>query len=485
MIGGSTQQRPSNNRSSLLSQSLQQQQQQQQQQQFSQPQRTQDHPNPKSHPLSIDMSKLSHHNHKHHRISPTSPINNKPTVITSSSSDSSGHINTPTSTSSTSTIPTTISTTSTNTSISNVGGGSTKPYQIPDFFGIVESDVYRCSLPTKSDHFAFLETLQLRTIIFLSQEMNERSLVSFCDRNRIQLINLGTSLIQYPSVNSTNCWNFDLGTSSSSSSSSSCSFVGRSNNFNMNNHHNNNSSSTNSTMATTSTTNNREKATTTTTTTATKQQIDHTDEYHTINVSCTSWKHCSEKLVKETLELLLDRRSHPILVMCSSGIHLTGTVIGCLRRLQCWALSSILDEYDSFAHARSRYADRQFIELFDTDLICLPSAPTSLSSSSSLTTTFGQEHNDDGEEHNDDNGVNDDENEPIVPEWFMVQRELMQYEVQYMNRNRVPVKSSQVPALTKEDSRLAFEEYWFCRDAPLISAKSTFSKHSVIEEEDD
>lgn len=101
----------------------------------------------------------------------------------------------------------------------------------------------------------------------------------------------------------------------------------------------------------------------------------------------SSWKPISEELIKDALEIILDVNSHPILVMCSwvflhlefcgffsvimfmanprgsvwcqasvliihlliersarAGIHMTGTVVGCLRRLQQWNLTPILEE---------------------------------------------------------------------------------------------------------------------------------------------
>jgi tyrosine-protein phosphatase SIW14 len=41
-------------------------------------------------------------------------------------------------------------------------------------------------------------------------------------------------------------------------------------------------------------------------------------------------------------------------------------VVGCLRKLQRWRLSSVLDEYLHFAAAKARKTDQRFMELFDT-----------------------------------------------------------------------------------------------------------------------
>ncbi|KAH0792972.1 tyrosine phosphatase [Histomonas meleagridis] len=67
----------------------------------------------------------------------------------------------------------------------------------------------------------------------------------------------------------------------------------------------------------------------------------------------------------EALKHLTDIRNHPIYVHCNKGTHLTGTVVGCLRKLQNWSLTSIFDEYRCFAGAKARPIDEQYIELFD------------------------------------------------------------------------------------------------------------------------
>ncbi|CAG8574642.1 15122_t:CDS:2 [Acaulospora morrowiae] len=84
------------------------------------------------------------------------------------------------------------------------------------------------------------------------------------------------------------------------------------------------------------------------------------------------WRPVSEELVKDGLEMVLDISNYPILVICTSGIHETGTFIGCLRKLQNWNFSSIIIEYRCYAGNKARYVSEQFIELFDMDLITLP-----------------------------------------------------------------------------------------------------------------
>lgn len=89
----------------------------------------------------------------------------------------------------------------------------------------------------------------------------------------------------------------------------------------------------------------------------------------------TSWTPISEDVVKDSLELILRRDRYPVLVCDIGGVHLVGMVIGCLRRLQNWNLNSVVHEYRSFAAAKTRYVNEQFIELFDTDLVCIPDVP--------------------------------------------------------------------------------------------------------------
>lgn len=89
----------------------------------------------------------------------------------------------------------------------------------------------------------------------------------------------------------------------------------------------------------------------------------------------TSWKPISEEVVKESLELILREDTHPVLVCDVGGIHLVGMLVGCLRRLQHWNLNSVVDEYRAFAASNTRYANEQFIELYDIDLVTIPENP--------------------------------------------------------------------------------------------------------------
>jgi tyrosine-protein phosphatase SIW14 len=75
------------------------------------------------------------------------------------------------------------------------------------------------------------------------------------------------------------------------------------------------------------------------------------------------------KVIREALQVLLDVRRHPLLLHCNKGKHRTGCLVGCLRKVQRWSLTSIFDEYRRYAGAKTRDLDQQFIELFQTNCV--------------------------------------------------------------------------------------------------------------------
>jgi tyrosine-protein phosphatase OCA1 len=66
-----------------------------------------------------------------------------------------------------------------------------------------------------------------------------------------------------------------------------------------------------------------------------------------------------EPLIIAALSLLLRADTFPALVCCNMGRHRTGTVVGCYRKLQRWALSSILEEYRRYAGMKVRVLNEQ------------------------------------------------------------------------------------------------------------------------------
>ena len=46
-----------------------------------------------------------------------------------------------------------------------------------------------------------------------------------------------------------------------------------------------------------------------------------------LNTSGNAWDAISEEIVLEALDLILDRKNYPLMVMCNLGRHRTGTLI--------------------------------------------------------------------------------------------------------------------------------------------------------------
>ncbi|KAI8893729.1 protein-tyrosine phosphatase [Globomyces pollinis-pini] len=101
---------------------------------------------------------------------------------------------------------------------------------------------------------------------------------------------------------------------------------------------------------------------------------DHDIVFHHLgyNATANAWDPISEEVVLEALELMLNPINYPLMVMCNLGRHRTGTVVGCLRKLQTWNLTSIFEEYRRYAGPKVRILSEQFIELFDTELVRVP-----------------------------------------------------------------------------------------------------------------
>ncbi|MCO5599773.1 putative tyrosine phosphatase family protein [Meira miltonrushii] len=148
----------------------------------------------------------------------------------------------------------------------------------PPNFGMVEENLYRSGAPDLLN-LPFLETLALKSIIWLAPEEPEEAFVDFCLSHEIKLHHLG------------------------------------------------------------------------------------------VLYSTNSWDPITEDIVLKALHLLVQPSTYPVLVMCNLGRHRTGTVIGCLRKLQKWCLSAILEEYRRYAGQKVRVMNEQFIELFDEELV--------------------------------------------------------------------------------------------------------------------
>ncbi|ORZ31765.1 tyrosine phosphatase family-domain-containing protein [Catenaria anguillulae PL171] len=209
------------------------------------------------------------------------------------------------------------------------------PLTIPDNFAQVEPGIYRSSLPSAAS-IPFLRTLALKTVLLLTPDLPSRAVAAWLDESCIQVIHLGAArawgggllmAAKAPDGSGTPPTHPGLTPLASAPTS----------------------------LAPLSTASGVPAAPSTGTTTGPP-----------------TWRPVSEDLVKDALQHLLLPSAHPILVACTTGIHETGTVIGCMRRMQRWNLNAIAFEYRQFADTKARYAAEQMIELFDVDWVVVP-----------------------------------------------------------------------------------------------------------------
>ncbi|RPB27093.1 protein-tyrosine phosphatase, partial [Terfezia boudieri ATCC MYA-4762] len=72
--------------------------------------------------------------------------------------------------------------------------------------------------------------------------------------------------------------------------------------------------------------------------------------------------------MKKALEVLLDKRNHPVLIHSNKGKHRAGVLVGCVRKLLMrWGLAATFAEYGRYAGEKGE-ADLEFIELFNPEL---------------------------------------------------------------------------------------------------------------------
>ncbi|KAF3901482.1 hypothetical protein ABW20_dc0101563 [Dactylellina cionopaga] len=87
----------------------------------------------------------------------------------------------------------------------------------------------------------------------------------------------------------------------------------------------------------------------------------------------TAWEPQVERSIIGALQAIADASNGKILVCCTMGRHRTGTVIGCVRRMQNWSITSTFAEYRRFTGShRYRVINELHIETFNRNLVELP-----------------------------------------------------------------------------------------------------------------
>ncbi|KAI9220452.1 tyrosine phosphatase family-domain-containing protein [Blastocladiella britannica] len=186
------------------------------------------------------------------------------------------------------------------------------PYVVPDAFAPVEPGIYRSSIPG-APHVPFLRSLPVRTLVVLTPDLPSRQVAAWIEDAGIDLVHLGHQRALKPGTGG-GLLSHATSSGSPSTAASASSAV----------------------------------------------QL------------LSQWRPCPEDLVKDALEIAMDPRRQPVLLACTTGLHETGCVVGCLRRMQHWNFTSIQAEYRAFADTKSRNAAEQMVELWDTDLVRVP-----------------------------------------------------------------------------------------------------------------
>jgi len=84
------------------------------------------------------------------------------------------------------------------------------------------------------------------------------------------------------------------------------------------------------------------------------------------------WSPLRGDLARISLQILLDATRLPLMIICLSGVQQTGALVGCLRKLQGWSLTSIVEEHRRFCEVSSWSLIEHFIEMFDVDVVTFP-----------------------------------------------------------------------------------------------------------------
>ncbi|KAI3394559.1 hypothetical protein diail_2550 [Diaporthe ilicicola] len=69
------------------------------------------------------------------------------------------------------------------------------------------------------------------------------------------------------------------------------------------------------------------------------------------------------------LQVVHDKRNHPLLIHCNHGRHRTGCVVALVRKIQNWEPERVLDEYRAYASPKVRDCDVEYISKFQANEI--------------------------------------------------------------------------------------------------------------------
>ncbi|KAJ5176304.1 tyrosine-protein phosphatase siw14 [Penicillium canariense] len=72
----------------------------------------------------------------------------------------------------------------------------------------------------------------------------------------------------------------------------------------------------------------------------------------------------TDHTVNIVMNVLMNTKTHPIVIHCNQGKHRTGCMIACFRKLQGWGHEAIVQEYREFAGHKPRPLDEAFVKAY-------------------------------------------------------------------------------------------------------------------------
>ena len=76
------------------------------------------------------------------------------------------------------------------------------------------------------------------------------------------------------------------------------------------------------------------------------------------------------------VQILINPSCHPVFIHCLDGAHVTGLIIACLRKLQCWTHATIVGEALRFVNESALISEEtQFLNEFDGEVVVPASVP--------------------------------------------------------------------------------------------------------------
>lgn len=226
----------------------------------------------------------------------------------------------------------------------------------PANFGIAEEGIYRCS-KVETLNLSFLETLDLKTVVYIGGQEPSKFFREFFNRSSIEWISI--RIADYANVGA-HVNSLKKSETTSDQEDSKQDDTDKNNNEKDGNGNASQSNSTERRLASekdifhqdesTDTTKDNDEIINSNKNKHLKYTLNDSDELMLIKSYC----------LKKTFRLLLDHKFYNVLL-----VDKTALIIGILRKIQKWNISSIINEYRLYAGKNRSYFAETFLELIE------------------------------------------------------------------------------------------------------------------------